>query len=182
MSLILEALRKLEREKPDQARQTTVLLAPLAWPTATRGRGVTVVTAGVILVAAVAVAAWFLLKAQPQPAGPPYASAPLLQPTPAPVPPTAPAPTATSRPTPAAHLAQASARRIAPKPASQHEAVGAGFRLTAIGDQEGVAVAVLNDRLVRVGDSLSGARVVRIGESEVELESEADGHRFTLGF
>jgi len=182
MSLILEALRKLEREKPDQTRQTTVLLAPLAWPTATRGRGLTVVAASVILVAAGTVAAWFFLKDKPRPAGPPSASAPLLQPTPAPVPPTAPTAAAVTRPMRAAPLAQPTARRVTPKPASQHEAVGAGFRLTAIGDQEGVAVAVLNDRLVRVGDSLSGARVVRIGESEVELESEADGRRFTLGF
>jgi hypothetical protein len=181
MSLILEALRKLEREKPDQTRQTTVLLAPLAWPAPARGRGLTI-AASVILVAAVAVAAWFLLKGHPQPAGTPSASAPLQQPAPAPVPPTAPTPTAAQRPAPAAHLAQPSARRVAPKPAPQHEAISAGFHLTAIGDRDGVSVAVLNDRLVRVGDSLSGARVVRISESEVELESEVDGHRFILGF
>jgi hypothetical protein len=79
-------------------------------------------------------------------------------------------------------LAQLSPRRVASKPTPQREATSSGFRLTAIGDRDGVSVAVLNDRLVRVGDSLSGARVVRIGESEVEIESEADGHRFTLGF
>ena len=31
-------------------------------------------------------------------------------------------------------------------------------------------MALLNDRLVRAGDSFDGIRVIRIGESEVEVE------------
>jgi hypothetical protein len=31
-------------------------------------------------------------------------------------------------------------------------------------------VAILNDRLVREGDSFDGIRVIRIGEAEVEIE------------
>jgi hypothetical protein len=44
------------------------------------------------------------------------------------------------------------------------------LRLNAISRQDGHPVAVLNDRLVREGDVFDGIRVVRIGESEVEVE------------
>lgn len=177
MSLILEALRKLEREKPDQARHTTVLLAPLAWPQAARHRWLGVALSAALLTGLLA-AGWFLLRSAPPQPTPPLERV-------AQRPPASPMPTATAMPMPSAPLAvahPAQARRTAEPAAQAREAAASGFRLTAIGDQEGVRVAVVNDRLVRVGDSLLGARVVRIDDAEVELVSEADGRRFTLGF
>ena len=44
------------------------------------------------------------------------------------------------------------------------------FELQAISAQNGHPVAVLNDRLVREGDSFDGVRVLRIGADEVEIE------------
>jgi hypothetical protein len=41
-------------------------------------------------------------------------------------------------------------------------------------------VAILNDRLVREGDSFDGVRVIRIGELEVELETGSG--RVVVGF
>jgi hypothetical protein len=179
VSLILEALRKLEREKPDQARHTTVLLAPLAWPKATRSHWITVAL-GVTLLALLVAVAWFLLSGTRLP-GPALAPSAALPQTTTP-------PTATAAPTPrtssvAAHPIQA---RPLAKPTAQSATprrdTTTGFRLTAIGDQAGVSVAVINDRLVRVGDALLGARIVRIAETEVELVNEADGRHFTIGF
>jgi hypothetical protein len=54
------------------------------------------------------------------------------------------------------------------------------FRLQAITDQNGQPVAMLNDRLVREGDTVDGAVVVRIGVGEVELE--VNGQRRVLRF
>ena len=180
MSLILEALRKLEREKPQQTRHTTVLLAPIARPQTKRGRwqGLALLCA---LAAGVALGAWLLLRA---PAGPRLVA---TTSSPAPAPSSAPVAAIvpnTPAPTPAVRLPQPSAttKRPAPQTPQQPAATPRAFRLTAIGDQEGVAVAVLNDRLVRVGDLLQGARVARIGEDQVELVDDADGHHFTVGF
>ena len=36
-------------------------------------------------------------------------------------------------------------------------------------------MAILNDRLVHEGDVFDGIRVIRIGETEVEIEVEASG-------
>jgi hypothetical protein len=54
------------------------------------------------------------------------------------------------------------------------------FRLTAISTRDGEPIALLNDRLVREGDSFDGVRVVRIGATDVEIE--VDGERRTIGF
>jgi hypothetical protein len=179
MSLILEALRKLEREKPDQARHTTVLLAPIAWPEAARGRWLRV-TLGAGLIAAILAGGWLVLKGGARPATSAPSVAALI---PTSTPPlsatrTVPAPVMAGRPAQASPTAKRAARHVAPAPAASSPT----FRLTAIGDQDGVAVAVLNDRLVRVGDSLLGARVVGISEDQVELVNAADGRHFTLGF
>jgi hypothetical protein len=69
------------------------------------------------------------------------------------------APAAPTRPTPAAARA---------------------FTLTAISQQDGRPVAILNDRLVREGDMFDGVRIVRIGEAEVEIEVE--GRRSVVSF
>jgi hypothetical protein len=54
------------------------------------------------------------------------------------------------------------------------------FRLTAISTRDGEPIALLNDRLVREGDSFEGVRVIRIGVADVEIE--VDGERRTIGF
>jgi hypothetical protein len=52
--------------------------------------------------------------------------------------------------------------------------------LNAISRQDGHPVALLNDRLVREGDAFDGVRIVRIGETEVEIE--VGGKRRVIGF
>jgi hypothetical protein len=47
---------------------------------------------------------------------------------------------------------------------------GPELRLNAISRQDDRPVAILNDRLVREGDVFDGIRVIRIGETEVEVE------------
>jgi hypothetical protein len=54
------------------------------------------------------------------------------------------------------------------------------LRLTAISERDGHPVALLNDRLVREGDSFDGVRVLRIHATEVEVE--VDGERRIVGF
>jgi hypothetical protein len=52
--------------------------------------------------------------------------------------------------------------------------------LQAISERDGSPVALVNDRLVREGDSFDGVTVVRIGASEVEVEVR--GRRRVLRF
>jgi hypothetical protein len=54
------------------------------------------------------------------------------------------------------------------------------YRLTAIAHRDGQPVAVLNDRLVREGDSFDGVTVVRIGTSDIEIEVR--GRRLVIEF
>jgi hypothetical protein len=63
----------------------------------------------------------------------------------------------------------------APLPSAEPE-----YRLTAISSRDGHPIALLNDRLVREGDSFDGVTVVEIGETSVEIE--VDGQRQTIGF
>jgi hypothetical protein len=67
--------------------------------------------------------------------------------------------------------------RRSPAPAAS---VAPAWVLQAITQRDGRPLALINDRLVREGDSLNGARVVRIGETEVELE--VAGRRLVLSF
>jgi hypothetical protein len=68
----------------------------------------------------------------------------------------------------AAPTTEAPAEVPARKP-ERHEPTS-DFELQAISAQNGQPVAVLNDRLVREGDSFDGVRVLRIGADEVEIE------------
>ena len=82
--------------------------------------------------------------------------------------------------TPTAVPRPSSSRPPAPAPPAAEPAAGPPGRseaaaadrvqLQAISQQDGVPVAVVNDRLVREGDSFDGIRVVRIGAAEVEIE------------
>jgi hypothetical protein len=54
------------------------------------------------------------------------------------------------------------------------------FRLTAISSRDGQPIALLNDRLVREGDRFGDITIIRIGETDVEIE--VNGERKTIGF
>lgn len=208
MSLILEALKKLDREKqaPDRG---LLVVGPVAWPSARDGRpGVGTVAAIVLVLSGIGAAAWLFggrpssvvpremaprdvtrreaaaVPALPPAGGPTAASkavrgpglqdvaasqrgavaarAPLAEPVPeAGNEATTPRVAAVKEPEPAP---PAGARIKEPK-------LAAGvFQLQAISAQDGHAVAILNDRLVREGDSFDGVKVIRIGADEVEVE------------
>jgi hypothetical protein len=171
VSLILEALKKLEREKGVPERGFLVL-AHLPWARSGKaGARLAGLAALALILAGAGFLAW---RSRP---APPRAVAPAPAPTPA-APgagvPALPAPTVGLPSSTAALPAPASAAPpAAPAPAlplpSPPEAT-AEFRLNAITVQDGHPVAVLNDRIVREGDSFEGVRVLRIGETEVEIE------------
>ena len=200
MSLILEALKKLEREKqaPDRG---FLVMAQVPW--AGEGRRGQMALMAVVLAAAVAVgfvARWLTGRdAPPAPAGPVgVASVPPTLPPPLsspPAPPLRPAVQADVVP-PFPRVVTPAPRRTAPARASTAPAVSPppslaetappaaeplpALRLEAISQQDGVAVAIISGQLVREGDSVAGAMVVRIGVQEVELET--DGRRSVLRF
>lgn len=193
MSLILEALRKLEREKqaPDRG---FLVMAHTPWGA---GRRWSILAfAGLLLAVAVAasLATAIVLRRGLTPVAPPTGAAspqPAGGSVPAPVGAQGPrAATAPSTPSPAAPVPQAKQDPVAPSPQatpqaaasvppavparapSQHPAAPPlpELRLMAISQQDGRPVAILNDRLVREGDSFDGVRIVRIGDTEVEVE------------
>jgi hypothetical protein len=214
VSLILEALKKLDREKqaPDRG---VVVVGPSAWPSPREGLSA-LGGAGLVLAALVmggAAGAMWLLRgprtaespaqgavaaapSQPTQASPasdrrpplsaaiPAAKADPYRPVAKPKarPATAPGtagPATTGEPAPAPPPAASAAEAEAPearavaepppsRPASHSGA--ADFQLQAISAQNGQPVAMLNDHLVREGDTFDDVRVVRIGADEVEIE------------
>jgi hypothetical protein len=183
VSLILDALKKLEREKqaPDRG---FLVLAHLPWAARPReGRSRSLLLLGAVGLLAVGVAAvGFLRGRQPRPSEPAARPGAAAEPGP---PPASAVPTAAaSLPVP---LAPAPAPRSplplalgvpTPPPAAAPPEVE--LRLNAISEQDGHRVAILNDRLVREGDLFDGIRVVRIGETEVEVE--VNGQRRLVRF
>lgn len=190
MSLILEALRKREREKQVPERGFLVM-AETPW-TPARGRSVWVIVTAAAL--AFGLGGAFVSLRQPartpSPVTPPQrrpvatariaaSAAPLItllpaaaRPTVSPVAlasPPAPATVETPTPLPAATLTAAT-----PSPAAIR------LVLQAISERDGQPVALISDHLLREGDTLEGARILHIGETEVELE--LDGRRLTLRF
>ena len=205
MSLILEALKKLEREKEAGARGF-VVLSHLPW--AREGSGprtmagsVVAIVITLVALAAVGTAVW-----RWRGAGTPAVTvpAPVLSPTAAPSAPDPGAAMPSGRIPPAGQLdtrpvairppvppaspstppkpADAESHAAAKAPAGQEPAVvkGVELRLNAISVKDGRPVAILNDRLVREGDSFDGIRVLRIGDAEDEVE--VAGERRTLRF
>jgi hypothetical protein len=225
VSLILEALKKLDREKqaPDRG---VVVVGPAAWASSGDSRFPVrggVLVAGALVLGGAAGAVWNARRPEPPTAS--SRSAAPVQPATAQsatTPPMAPAPTAigavpstgrtaagapagttpnwsrtargtSSAPgvattdvpasaapaepgdeasreteTAATSTAETPAEIPARKPARSGPAPD--FELQAISAQNGQPVAVLNDRLVREGDSFDGVRVLRIGADEVEIE------------
>jgi hypothetical protein len=204
VSLILEALKKLEREKQTPDRGFLVM-AQVPWAgEGRRGRALLVLG---LLVATGAAGAFFLWRHGPGTkatapaeavAPPPTAPAPALPASVAPpprlstgpgpsialpprfVPPPSrtgsPAPPRAAAATPAAAPAAAPGQTAAPPALAPSNEL----RLEAVSEQEGVAVAVINGQLVREGDHIGNAVVLRIGVQEVEVE--VDGRRTVLRF
>jgi hypothetical protein len=192
MSLILEALRKREREKQVPERGFLVM-APAPWA-ASRKRGVWMSLVGGAMAFALGVA--FMAWRAPRPA----VEAPPAAPT-APRPELAPTPVGTLLPARTSEAQAAPVPRAEPGPpepalpVTHREAEGLPTRtaaiapaptpaprfvLQAISERDGLPVALISDRLMRVGDEWEGARVLRIGDAEVEIE--VAGKHVTLHF
>jgi hypothetical protein len=206
VSLILDALRKLDREK-DAREPGVVVVGSVPWGRPQRSSfpiALAGAAAGLVVLAA---AGWWLLRPAPPPTtapatagpapgagaagslplpgpvptpaaaevAPPPRRAPLPEPKRAPETPAASAPAA-NPPAPAEPLADAAA----PAPPAAAPAGPGDLRLQAIAERDGHPVALINDRLVREGDSFDGVTVVRIGTAEVEVEVR--GQRRVLRF
>ena len=194
MSLIFEALKKLDREKQAPERGFLVVGAS-GWTGSRRARALPIAAA----LAAAGVAGFLFAQWAQRPRVETAASA-----TPAPAPnvgrvaPTAPpatyaaptlaavvreaapppAPSRTAAPAPAAAGPRAT---LAPVPEALAPApVEPTFALQAVTEQDGQPVAIVNGQLVRVGDMIEGAQVVRIDAQMVELTK--DGRRFVVSF
>ncbi len=192
MSLILDALKKVEREKPS-GEPGVLVVGAVPWAGARRWRlSIGALAAVALLVIAAALGAWFgRTHHGASPVTPAAAAAPAavaahtpspVAATPASVPPATPAPASTTAAPPARDLALPEARAV-PPPAAQPEPAAPphkGPQLNAISQQDGKPVAVIDGRLVHEGDSIDGVRVLRIGETEVEVEIR--GQRHTLRF
>jgi hypothetical protein len=193
VSLILDALKKLEGEK--NAREPGVLVVgSVPWGERRRSRLPLALAAAALL--ALAFAGWWWLRPTPRPAAAAPASA-SPAPTPSPgvagtptalTPPERLAPSSTASAPPARQLAVPTLDETAGSPAPPEGAPKApgtrpaadDLRLNAITRRDGRPVALVNDRLVFEGDSFDGVRILRIGEAEVEVEVR--GQRRVLRF
>ena len=189
MSLILEALKKLDREKkaPDRG---FLVVGTVPWP-APRPRQWT----PLLLVVAVGVAAgsalWLAWRARGHEEAPSHvvtsttlaAHAPRAAAAPVVV-----APPSTLPPLIEGHPRVPDTPPVAERPAAQADrpaataaaAPPAGLLLQAISERDGKPIAVLNGRVVHEGDHFDGVTVVRIGADDVEIEVQ--GHRRVLRF
>jgi hypothetical protein len=192
VSLILDALRKLERDK--NAREPGVLVVgSVPWGERRRSRWPLALAAAALV--ALAFAGWWWLRPMPHPTAAAPASvspappSPVLAGTPtAPPPSETLAPSSTAPAPPARRLAVPTLDEATGPPAPPQRAPAAAgtrpapddLRLNAITRRDGRPVALVNDRLVFEGDSFDGVRILRIGEAEVEIEVR--GQRRVLRF
>ena len=191
MSLILDALKKLEHEK--NAREPGVLVVGSV-PWGERQRSHRPLALASLALVALAFAGWWWWRPTPHPAAPASATpAPTPSPTVA-ASPTAPPPQAVREPSstaaapPARQLALPTLHETDAPPSPPEGAPAAAevrkapddLRLNAITQRDGRPVALVNDRLVFEGDSFDGVKILRIGEAEVEVEVR--GQRRVLRF
>jgi hypothetical protein len=202
VSLIFEALKKLDREKQVQERGV-VVVAQAPWP-ASRRRGLVWVVMGAGLVLVVGLASFLVLRqaggssapASPRPAA--TATTPVATVLAAPAEIASPPPRAPVRPTPAQNapvwqrptaaterpampqVAAPPTQALAPTPAPRSTPIKEDLQLQAITERDGQPVAMVSGRLVREGDSFDGVRILKIGPTEVEIE--VDGRRRVLRF
>ena len=201
MSLILDALKKLEREK--DAREPGVLVVgSVPWGARARSRlPLAAALAGTGLVALVALALWPRDRpARPAAAPSPVGSAPATTPTTSAAPPVPAAVRASAAPPPEARRLSVPSAAVGPAevpspgsaPAEEEESATSpspsrveapapdDLHLNAISQRDGRPVALINDRLLFEGDSFDGVKILRIGETEVEVEVR--GKRRVLRF
>jgi hypothetical protein len=180
VSLILDALKKLEHEK--NARDPGVLVVgSVPWGERRRSRWpLALASCGLVTLAA---AGWWWLRSTPHATTPAPASAspaptrsPVLATSPTAPPPSTLAPSSTDPAPPPRRLAvpalEAAATETRPAPVD--------LSLNAITWRDGRPVALVNDRLVFEGDSFDGVKILHIGETEVEVEVR--GQRRVLRF
>lgn len=199
MSLILEALKKVERDRQTHPRGFLVLGQPAWAPAGERAwtRRTPLLVAAAL--AGGAVAALLLWPGRSReaarPAGPAPATmvaavGPSLAVT---APPLAAAPPPALSSAPGREAATPAARqplvtwqpvRGTPRPPVQPTPVPAAaveaLQLQAISERDGQPVAVVSGQMVRVGDRIGGGTVIRIGAAEIEIET--DGMRQVLKF
>jgi hypothetical protein len=175
VSLILEALKKVERERATPEQRGFLVLGPAAWAPS---RSNLAWVLGMIAAAALAGGAVYVLTRAEASAvhAVPRPNERGVQ-DPAPARPAdragaqpaatwgAPPEANTPRTPPAADPAPASSG-AAPEPTPP----GPILLLHAISEQDGAPIAVVNERVVREGDSFDGVRILRIGATEVEVE------------
>ena len=188
MSLILDALRKVEREK-NTGEPGVVVVGSVPWGGGGSRRSLALVLTAAALLALAAGGGWLLRRAPGSkgeaPAGVPAATPPPALSTPPAVSPPAPSGTASTpatAPSPrplALPVPEAAGERLEP-PAAALPAPSDDIRLNAISRRDGRPVALINDRLAFEGDSFGGIKVLRIGEAEVEVEVR--GKRRVLRF
>jgi hypothetical protein len=188
MSLILEALRKLEKEKQAPERGFLVVAAS-AWPATKRRVGPAAIVIATLAVVGIGSAAWFWPRGSPRrdvghggapvPAvQAPAATAPPSTLLPAPVPTTPPALASQARSAPAPTPSLLPRASVAPRPTPQPSPPA--LVLEAISQRDGRPIALVSDHLVHEGDAFDGVTIVRIGEAEVEVEWQ--GKRQILRF
>jgi hypothetical protein len=173
VSLILEALRKLEREKQAPERGFLVL-GTGAW--VDRGGVVRPIVLFVLgLLAGGAALGIVMMRTRP-------AAVAVVEPAPAATPPPSAIPVASSMAPMPATTASPTTAQFAPAGASPAAAAPSPrvFTLQAISEKDGHTVALINDRLLREGDAIDGARVITIAADSVELE--IGGRRVVLRF
>lgn len=189
MSLILDALKKLDR---DQARRDSdvVVVGALPWEGVRPRRAPALLAATALLLAGALTLAWWLSRHEP-------AGAPAAAPQAAQAPQTAPAPQTSapvaplSPPRAVGESAPPPPRRLdLPRPTPRGAVPAANtrsrsapaetLRLEAISERDGRPLAMINDHVLFEGDSFDGVRVVRIGAAEVEIEVR--GERRVLRF
>jgi hypothetical protein len=186
VSLILDALKKLERER-DSREPGVLVVGAVPWGQSRRSRR----PLAFLALAALAFAGWWWWRPTPHPA--PASVVPAPTPSPvlamspsAPAPPGALAPATSAAPPPARPVAVPTFDEAA-RPGVPAEAAAPVTRvapddlhLNAITLRDGRPVALINDRLVFEGDSFDGVKILHIGEAEVEVEVR--GQRRVLRF
>lgn len=190
MSLILDALRKLERER-ERPDPEVVVVGSLPWHGVRTPRRAPLLAALLAVLAVLVVAGVWLGRRLPQ-APATLRSAPAAAPVPAPLatarpvaetPATLPPPSARVLKLPATPVPGPSAvERVAPASRAGEPAPPAagGLQLMAISMRDGRPIAIVSNHLVREGDSFDGVRILRIGQTEVEVEDH--GRRRILQF
>ncbi|MBN2371194.1 MAG: hypothetical protein JXO72_11980 [Vicinamibacteria bacterium] len=186
MSLILDALKKLDRDRRNKAPEGVVLLAPTPWPAARSSQtlaALALIIAGLALLAAAALVYWNRAQNPPRNASTgavPAATDSMVSRTAAPH---TDAPPSSLLDVPYAvtpNVTRNDRGRISSASSEPPVRTPPPFRLNAIGLHQGQPVAVLNDRLVREGDHFDGITVIRIGDTEVEIET--NGKRVQVTF